>query len=230
MATLSAPTLQNLITNVRSLLNQPDSNNSFWRDTELTEWLNEGVRLYFNEIVNTDEGHFVALTDLNIVTDTETVALPSDCFKIRSLYKKVINGYEMLPYRNNHTESYSTQGGTSSNSYLPYYYFRANNIVLRPIPNFSETAGLRLEYVQFPDTMVNGGDGLTTQVSPIFKNVIEMYAVYKAKLKESLVNGVNTYSGAESNLGVLVKQFRDTIEQRSKNPTYIIPWNPEFGG
>lgn len=227
MATLSAPTLQNLLTNVRSLLNQPDSNNSFWRDTELTEWLNEGVRLYFSEVVQMNEGQFNAQTDLNITTDTETVALPSDCFQVKNLYKKVTDGYEILPYRNNVTESYSTRGGTSSNGYFPAYYFRANNIVLRPIPNFTESSGLRLEYIQFPETMVNGGDTMTAQVSPIFKNVVEMYAVYKAKLKESLVNGINTYGGAEENLGALVKQLRDALSGRSKNPTYIIPFSPE---
>lgn len=230
MATLASPTLQNLITNVRSLLNQPDSNNSFWRDTELTEWINEGVRLYFAEVILMNEGHFVTQVDLNIVTDTETVALPTDCFQVRALYKKIPRGYEMLPYRNNLTEGYSTEGGSSGASYIPSYYFRANNFVLRPVPNFNETAGLRLEYIQFPDAMINGGDSLTNQVSPVFKSIIEMYAVYKAKLKESLVNNITTYAGAEQNLSALVKQFKDVLQGRSKNPTFMIPFNPEYGG
>jgi hypothetical protein len=227
MATLSSPTLQALISSVRSLLNQPDRNNSNWTDEEITSYLNEAIRIHFQEVLNNNEGYFTAQTDLNIVTDTETVALPSDCFLVRSLYKKVTNGYEMLPYRNNVTESYSTQGGTSSNSYLPYYYLRGNSLVLRPIPNFSETSGLRLEYVQFPDTLVSGGDTMTAQVSPIFKQLIEMYAVYKAKLKESLVSGVATHKVAEDNLSDLVALFKDAIANRSKNPTSIIPFCPE---
>lgn len=227
MATLSSPTLQTLIGSVRNQLNQPNPLNSFWKDTELTDYLNEGARMYFQEVVQNNEGHFVAQTDLNITADTETVAMPSDFYRIRALYKKVSNGYELLPYRNNVTESYSTQGGTSSASYLPYYYFRGNSIVLRPIPNFSESSGLRLEYVQFPDTMVNGGDSLTSQIAPLFKQVVEAYAVYKAKLKESLVNGVGVHAAAGEHLGSVLKIFRDAVANRSANPTYVIPFNPE---
>jgi hypothetical protein len=212
------------------MLNQRNPLNSFWTDEELVEYLNEGVRLYFAEVIMNNEGYFTAQSDLDIVTDTDTIALPTDCYQVRTVYKKVTDGYVILPYRNNMTEGYSTKGGTSGNNYLPYYYFRANNLVLRPVPNFSETSGIRLEYIQFPDTMVYGGDSLTNQVSPIFKQVIEMYAVYKAKLRESLVNGTNTYAPAEENLGVLIKQFRDSIQSRSKNPTFVIPFNPETDG
>lgn len=230
MATLSAPTLQKLITNTRSMLNSPNPNNSFWTDRELTEWINDGIRMYFNEVIMNDEGAFETQTDLNIVTDTETVALPTDFFKLKAVYKKVNTGYILLPYRNNLTESYSTQGGTSANNYTPYYYFRGNNLVLRPVPNFSETAGLRIEYTQFPETLVNGGDALTNQLSPIFKTIVEMHAVYKAKLKESLVNGATTYTPAAQNLSALFAQFKDAISQRSKNPIFVIPFNPEADG
>jgi hypothetical protein len=229
MATLSSPTLQNMLHSVRNRLNQPNSANSFWSDEELTEYINDAIQVYFLELVQNNEGYFTIQTDLNIVTDTETVALPTDCFQVRALYKKVSNGYEILPYRNTFTESYSTQGGTSSDSFLPSYYFRANNIVLRPIPNFSETAGLRLEYTQFPDTLVNGGDTMTAQVAPVFKQVIQSYAVYQAKVKESLVNNVNVHAVAAAHLNDLVAQFRDVMPRRSKSPTAIIPFNPEGG-
>src|SRR5687768_2519285 len=103
MATLSSPTLQNLITSIRSFLNQRNPNNSFWTDEELTAYLNEGVRMYFVEVVQNDEGYFTTQSDLNITADAETVALPSDCFQVKALYKKVTDGYEILPYRNNVT-------------------------------------------------------------------------------------------------------------------------------
>lgn len=230
MATLSAPTLQQLLSSVRTMLNQPKESNSFWKDAELTEYLNEGVRLYFLECVLVNEGYFTTQTDLNITTNTETVALPSDCFQVKNLYKKVTNGYALLPYINNVTDGYSTLGGSSGDSYLPGYYFRGNSIVLHPVPNFSETSGLRIEYIQFPDQMVWGGDSMTTQVSPIFKQLIQMYAVYKAKLRESLVNGVNTYGIAKENLAELYGTFKDTISRRSRNPVYTVPFNPENEG
>jgi len=227
MATLSSPVLQRLIVNARNLLNQPDRNNSFWTDEELTEYANEGIRTYFAEVLQRGDGQFVTQTDLNLVTDTETVALPTDFFALKGLYKKVNNGYILLQYNNNFTDSYSTQGGSSSAAYLPSYYLRGNNIVLRGVPNFSETAGLRIEYVQFPETLVGGGDTLTAQVSPIFKQVIEVYMVYKAKLKESMVNGVVMHKIPQEHLGELYSQLKEAISQRVQATTYIIPFDPE---
>ncbi len=226
MATLSSPTQQALITNIRNLLNQPESTNSFWSDSELIEYINEAVRIYFVEVAHANEGQFTTTSDLNIVSGTETIALPSDFFEAKALYKKVTDGYVVLPYMNNMTESYSTTGGSSSNHYFPSYYFRGNNLVLRDVPGLSETAGLRLEYIQFPETMVTGGDSLTSQVSPVFKQLIEMYAVYKAKLKESLVSGVNVQGPAVDNLKDLYGAFKESITNRSKNPTFITPFNP----
>jgi hypothetical protein len=227
MATLSAPTLGKLITNVRNYLNQPDPSNSFWTDQELTEYANEGIRTYFAEVISNVEGHFTTASDLNIVSGTETVALPTDCFEVRALYKKVNNGFEILPYSNDLTLGYSTQGGASTELYRPLYFFRDNNLVLRPTPQFSETAGLRIEYIRFPDTLVNGGDSLSTQISPVFKQLIEMYMVYKAKVKESLVNGVNTVTFAQDQLGKIYTLFKEAIVNRSKYPRYTVPYNPE---
>lgn len=230
MATLTSPTLQTLISEVRILLNQKNPANSFWTDAELANYLNEAVRLYFLEAVQANEGYFTAKTDLNIVANTDTIALPTDCFQVKNVYKAVTNGFVSLPYRNNMTEGYSTQGGSSSNTYLPYYYFQGNNLVLRPTPNFSETSGIRIEYVQFPDNMVWGGDSMTAQVSPIFKQLIQMYACYKAKLKESMVNNVVLHTVPAENLAQLYKIFKESITRRSRNPIYTVQFSPESEG
>ena len=227
MSLLASPTLGKLVSNVRNLLNQPNPANSFWTDLELIEYLNEGVRMYFAEVLKNAEGQFVAQTDLTITANTETVALPTDFFEARALYIVRNNGYEILSYQPNITSGYGTLGGTSSSLYSPYYFFRANNIVLRPVPNFTLASALRLEYVQFPDTMVNGGDSLTNQVSPVFKQLIEMYAVYKAKLKESMVSGVDMVSIPRQHLDVINTLFVDTINKRSEYPEFITPFSPE---
>lgn len=229
MGVLSSPTLTQLLSSVRNLLNQPVAANSFWSDAELTEYINEGIRLYFAEAVANNEGYFTTTSDLNLVSGTETVALPTDCFEVRSLYKKINNGYEILSYRNVVNEGYSTLGGGSSETYFPDYYFRANNLVLHPVPQVTETAGLKLEYIQFPETLVSGTDSLSSQVSPVFKQLIEMYAVYKAKLKESMVNGVVMYAIPEAHVAQLYSQFKESIYGRSRGPTFIIPFNPEEG-
>lgn len=230
---LASPTLQNLLTEVRMMLRQRDPSNSTWLDDELTMYINEAVRVYFLEAVLANEGYFTKQTggtvpDLNIVSGSETIALPADCFQIKNVWKKVSDGWISLPYDNAMNESYSTQGGTSDQSWFPSYYFQENSLVFRPTPNFSQTGGIRLEYTYFPDQMVYGGDMLTAEIAPIFKQVLVMYAVYKAKLSESLAQGVDLYSAPFSNLAQLVTLFRDAITKRSKFPTSVQAFNPEF--
>lgn len=224
---LIAPTAASIISAARNLLNQPDSSNSFWSDSELLAYLNEAVRIYFAELSDIDEGEFVTSTTLDIVANQEYVNLPSDFFKIRCLYKVVTGGFTLLPYRNNLTDGYTTDGGTSPESYFPYYLFRNNQILLRPVPNFSQVGGLKLDYIAMPYTLLDSNDIIDAQISPVFRQVVEMYVVYKAKLKESLVTGVRTHDVAAENLAVLVKQFKDISALRSKAITSIVPFNPE---
>jgi hypothetical protein len=227
MPLLSSPTLTDMLQQVRYTLKQPDPNNSNWSDDELLSYANEAIRIYFAELANIGEGYFTATVPLDLVAGQEEIALPADFFKIRALYKIQSQESILLSYRNNLTDSYFTDGGNSSNVYAPYYYFRGNNIVLRPLPQFTETGSMILEYIQFPETLLNGADQLTAQISPVFRQVIEMYVVFKAKFAESLVTGTNTYSIAKDHLADLLKQFRDLNAVRSKTPTYAQAWNPE---
>lgn len=229
MATLSSPTAGKLITSVRNLLGQPNPNNSFWTDAELLGYLNDAVSMYFAEVVKNSDGYFKASPSyLNIVANTETVALPTDCFEVVALYIQRTTGWEMLEYRNDLTGGFLTTDGTSNSlNYAPYYTFQGNNIVLRPVPNFSASSVLRLDYIAFPDQMVNGGDSMTNQVSPVFKQLIEMYAVCKAKMKQSMVNGVDLTALPSRNLEAVYTKFKDTINKRSQYPEYVAAFNPE---
>lgn len=226
---LASPTLGKLITNVRNMLNQPNPSNSFWTDSELTEYINEGIRMHFLEVIKNAEGLYTTTSNLDVTSGSEEVTLPSDFFQCKALYIQRNNGYDVLEYRNSLTESFSTDGGFSNNTYRPYYFFRGNKIVLRPTPSFSQVGILKLEYVQFPDVMFSGGDAMTNQVSPVFKNLIEMYAVYKAKLKESMVSGVNMHTIPQQNLNQLYLQFKEAVDKRSQYPEFIVPFNPEGG-
>lgn len=235
MATLTSPTLQNLLTEVRTMLRQRNAANSTWQDDELTAYLNEGINQYFLECVSVNEGYFTTQTgtianpDIDLVAGVEYIALPVDCFEIKNVWKAVSDGWVSLNYKNNLNESYFTTTGTTFDSYFPSYTFQGNKLVFRPTPNANEPAAIRLEYLQLPDTLIYGGDSLTNQVSPVFKQLIIMYAVYKAKLSESLTNGVDMSALPKENLSQLYQLFKDTIAKRSKNPTYVQPFNPETG-
>lgn len=228
MGTLSSPTTSELIVEVRVLLNQQNPDNSTWTDQQLTRWLNEAIRRYFVHVVQIDEGYFTTTASLSIVAGADTIDLPDDFFQVKGLYKKIGSDWLMLPYRNNLTEGYTTQGGANANAFLPSYYFRGNQIVIRPVPNFSETDGLSMEYIQFPETVVNGGDQVTNQVAPLFRDLLIAYTAYKAKLQESAVTGVHTYGGLQEHVGSLFTEMQEAISNRSHYPTYIIPFNPEL--
>jgi hypothetical protein len=237
MATLTSPTLGKLIYNVRNLLGQPNPTNSTWTDIELAEYLNEAVRMYFAQVVKHQEGYFTTTTDpssnLSIVSGTETVALPSDCFEVKAVYIQRSNGWEILSYQNNLTASFLTNAGASgANSFSPSYEFRGNSLVLRPTPNFSGSGVLRVDYVQFPEQMVNatdvmGGSTVVNQISPVFKQLCEMYAIWKAKIKQSMVNGTDLTAIPRANLDAIYTSFKDTINKRSAYPEFTLPFSPE---
>lgn len=224
---LASSTLGSYITAVRDMLNQPNASNSFWSDAELTRYLNEAIRIYFLEVTNNDEGFWTKSTTLDITTGTETIALPADCFEVKGVWKVVTSGRVPLSYRNNTSGGVITQpgGGSGGETYFPSYSFKESALQLNPVPNYSETGGLYLEYIYFPDMLAQSGDMMSANVLPIFKQLIEMYAVYKAKVKESLTNGTNTAELAKQNFDELYVLFRDTVRNRSKFPQFVKPWN-----
>lgn len=177
-------------------------------------------------VAENGEGQFDTKTTLNLVNGQEEVALPTDFYEARAVYR-VCNGYnQIMSYNNNLTSGYDTSNGASGDSYVPDYYFRENNLVLRPAPGFNETGGLVLEYTAFPETLIIGGDVMVSGISPIFKELVVKYICYQAKLKESSVRGGDTYLPVERHLAVLFEQFKRSVDNRSKYPQAIVPFDP----
>lgn len=233
MATLQSPTLSRLILEARIFLNQPEEANSFWKNNELTIYANDAIRKYFSIINENTEGQFDTTAYLDIVANQDTVDLPTGCYEVRAVYKVQPNQNVMLKYRNNLTEGYLTNptDASSGNNYSPYYYFRGDSLVLRPVPSFSEvggaaTGGLLIEYTHVPDTLIVGGDTMTSKISPVFKELIVKYMCYQAKLKESSVLGGNTYAPVGALLVELERQFKESVGGRSKYPQFIVPFSP----
>ncbi len=226
MAAVIAPTLEKLIREARILLNQPRAENSRYTDAELAGYANDAVQQIFLTINEVGEGQFDKTTTLNTVANVETVALPVDCFAIKVLYKLQGNTLRRLEYKQNILNDYEQLGTNSGGTYEPYYYLRANNIVLRPIPGSSETAGLTIEYTSYPDVLVYGGDVMTSGISPLFKELIVMYIVSKAKLKDSLSGGGSGLEIANSHRDDLFRAFKHQLSERSKAPQYIVPFEP----
>lgn len=189
-------------------------------------WVNEYSEGQFDRSTS-DAGH-PNNPGLNTTNAVETVALPTDCFAVRGVWFQQGTINRRLEYRQNITEDYSNSSSTNGQAnYEPYYYFRGNNLVLRPIPGFTSTNGpLVVEYTAYPSLLVFGGDIMASGISPLFKELIVMYIVCKAKLKDDLSNGGNTRVPAQQQFGELFKNFRHQISERSKAPQYVTPYEP----
>lgn len=226
MATLSSPTQERLIREVRLFLNQPKQENSRYSDSEISSYLNDAVQKYFLVINQVAEGQFDKSVNLSITSGTETVTLPSDFFSAKALYAVQGTTNKVLVYDNNITLSYDTATNGGSSTYQPSYYFRGNTLVLRPIPGFTSSTYLLLEYTAFPDTIITGSDLLTAAISPLFKELVVMYAIYKCKMKDDLVNNGQTRIPVQAHLSDLYNNFKEQVVDRSKYPLKIQPFNP----
>lgn len=217
-----------MIREVRLFLKQHKQENSRWSDSEILSYLNDGIQKYFLVINQVAEGQFDKTTTLDVTNGTETVALPSDFFTLKALYANQNGLNKILVYDNNMTLSYATANLQSSPSlYEPTYYFRGNSLVLRPVPAFTSSNGfLVLEYTAFPDTMLSGSDSMTAGISPLFKELVVMYAVYKCKMTDDSVNGAQTRAAVQAHLADLYNNFKEQVVDRSKYPLKIQAFNP----
>lgn len=215
-----------MLQNVRAMLRQPNSANSNWSDEELLVHINAAVLRYFARLTLVNEGHFTITDTLDLVSGEDEIALPTGFFKVKNLWRKQGSEWVVLDYRNNVGLDLSTAGEGGGQGFLPDYEFRGNVLVLRQAPSFSEVDGLKVEFIKFPDTLLDGSDQLTAHISPVFKECVETYAIYKAKLAESLVSGVATFGPIKGHLNELEDDFDKLNVSRSKGHTYIQPFNP----
>lgn len=230
MAQVIAPNLERILRNVRALLNQPKAENSRFSDADLTIWANDAIQQIFLTVNEAGEGQFDTVTSpgLNVTNAVETVSLPIDCFAIKAVYWKQGTVMRRLEYRNSVTMDYdATSTNSGQTTYEPYYYFRGNSLVLRPIPGFTSTdSPLILEYTKFPTVLVYGGDTLDSGISPLFKELVESYVVAKAKFRDDLSGTGQGYALANSRMVDLFHQFRHQLLERSKAPQYTTPYEP----
>lgn len=184
------------------------------------------------------EGQFDKTVNLSIVGGVETVDLPSDCFSVKTVHKVQGTIARRLEYHQNIVNDYDlSQSSQGSSSYEPYYYFRGNKLVLRPIPGASETTtqttpgnypsvGLIMEYTAYPAVLVYGSDTLDNGMSPLFKELIVSYIIAKAKFKDDLSGQGQGYALANTRMVDLFRQFRHQLMERSKAPQYVNTFEP----
>lgn len=230
MAQVIAPNLEKIVKNVRMMLNQPRAENSRFADAELIQWANDAIQQIFLTVNEAGEGQFDTITNpgLNVTSGTDTVALPVDCFAVKAAWWDTGTMRRRLVYRQSVLDDvYTSNNPTGQATFDPYYYFRGNNIVLRPTPGFTSTSGpLILEYTKYPQTLVYGGDTMDSGISPLFRELIESYVIAKAKFRDDLSGQGQGYALANDRMVDLFRQFKHQVMERSKAPVFVTPFEP----
>lgn len=136
-----------------------------------TRFINIAYMEYYNELVRVGHKGLLTTDDLNIVADTETVALPNDFFMIYKLSKNLTNERIPLNYSSKMQEVTYTSGAATGDCYIPDYSIQGSNIVLDPVPSTSVTDGLHLEYFPVVTAMSTStstpASGFSSQFHPM---------------------------------------------------------------
>lgn len=148
---------------VRADFNQ-SSASGFISNEEIDRWANEGYYKYVLMLMKAHQGYFETTALLDIVADTETIALPHNFTANEKsllntvLVEKVLSSSRVpLRYRKRYDQvNHTDGGGGAGETYLPTYDFRGNNLVLEPTPASSETDGIRIVFKALPPRLRSG--------------------------------------------------------------------------
>lgn len=131
--------------------------------------VNNAVAEGWDVIVNKWLDYATGLTDLAVVSGTDTYALPTDFYKARVVWLAADDRWARL--RPVDLDAAHLYTGTSVGAGRGYRYRITNrNLVLMPVPSSSET--VRVFYVPIKQEMANDDDQLTFDVPIELKYVI----------------------------------------------------------
>lgn len=172
-------TLLQLRTTTRYYLD--DNSATRWSDTEVTEYLNQAYRHYYNRLVNMAYDSILATPVLlDTVAATPTVALPTDFYKCKILYKVLSDRKQPCVHKENFQGTVLTTLAPS-NFYVPTYSFQGMNLLLDPIPADSVTGALELHYWPVLTQMSSDSDTPVSGFSDQWQDLLPIYAAYQAK-------------------------------------------------
>lgn len=176
-----AQTLTQTLTNVRSLLDEP--NPQFWQNTELTNWINEGCAECARKIEWKR-----AQTNIAVVAGTQEYTAPTDVYRIYRMqfqptasddtYTVEFRGYMEM----DQIWGINQQWPASYPLYYTTWKVPPNlQLLLYPVP--SQGGELNLFYYQQITPVASGSDDI--DVLEGYEDVIEDYCVYRALRKDA---------------------------------------------
>lgn len=164
---------------VRYLIDEPTE--TFWLDVELDTYIDAAYNYYYQDLLNANyDGIEAAPTNLNIVSGTSTVALPSDFAKARMLERVFSTQTVPLRYVERQEEA-NIITPMDSSYYLPIWSIIGSNINLEPTPPSSWANGLKLWYFPIPTPMTADAHTPDSGFRAMWHDLIPLRAAVMAK-------------------------------------------------
>lgn len=155
---MASPTFADLRTRVRERANM--ENSTFVTDAELSRYINYSInQLRDKMIIMTGEEYFADTFLINLVSGTESYALPCDFYKIITCQLRGDNNLYFPMKRFEYSEVNDTKGPFYSSNADIRYRIRGDNLVVNPIQSIGGKV-VRLVYVPVPQELFNDTDTL----------------------------------------------------------------------
>lgn len=218
-----------LRTRVRQYLDE--TNEAYWTDVEINNWINQSYFYYYNWIVQSFEGYFTKDILINIVAGQAKYPVPSDFFKVKLLEQVIENKTQPLTYFDRLDSPNYTSGIGEVFAVNFTYRFEGRNIVLEPTPTSNLTGGLRLEYISTPTGMSTDGSSPDSDFLEMWEEAIVIKAALSCKAKEEAVVGSGSdLSSLQQMLQGWEQIIKESCETRTLQRTYTQPFGlPDTG-
>jgi hypothetical protein len=200
-----------------------DATEEFYTDVERDAFINSSYFEMYSRacLLNDGVGEEVSSATLTVTADTKTIALPSDFYRLVSLYYES-NGSTGSTYKwdiispvNQHRKrSEISRGSKKLTAYL-----RGTNLVIVPTPNWS--GSVILEYVPEPTEMAIDTDE-PTGVPKVHRTLIAYKAFMRLKEKEGAEPGgaaMQTYQKLDALFEADMENRQDQDSRRLAGPS-----------
>lgn len=225
--------LTSLITQVRS--NVDEAAARFWADSEITQWLNDGVK----DIGRRTEAIQSTSSSIAIIAGTASYNLPSNLIRLHRLEFIPTGSTQVYPVAVSTYEEMDSVWGINQASQASYpsyavmwgYPGGAATLTVQVFPVPSQAGVLKIYYYRVPVDMVAGGD--IPEIPGGWDDILVHYAEYRAKRKAGNPTWQEAKQIYEEELQRMVDvttYYHDNMNSIVVGSRYVPDWLYSFDG
>lgn len=204
---------------VRRKLDEPQtaSEQVFWSDEELNDYLNEAYYYYWEMMLDATYQGCLLETFLNVLGGQAEVALPADYHTAR-LVEWVAQSGTIPLWWDERFEAPNYTAGVSFDgiALLPSVRFSRNNLILEPTPSDTINNVIKFTYYFIPPRMTDDTDEPDLAFKDFYQDLIVYQAVVLAKAKEEAIGQGGADLGA---WGQVMERREQKFKESIKRPT-----------